>query len=240
MKQNIAQLRFYEELNKYLPPEKRKIRFAYYFSGNPTVKEIIETLGVPSGEIDLILVNGKSVNFFYHVKNNDKVSVYPVFESFDISTVSRLRIQPLRETKFILDAHLGKLAKYLRLLGFDTLYQNDYSLSAIIEMVKKDKRIIVTRKKTILQKKIITHGYRIKAVDPEKQIVEVITKFDLFSKMKPFTICLECNEKIAPIEKNKIADRLPSVISGYFTEFYICPNCKRIYWTFQDSLLFRF
>ncbi len=96
MKQNTILLRFYEELNDFLPQDKRKIWFAYHFSDNPTIKDIIESMGVPPSEMDLILVNGQSINFSYNPKNDDKVSIYPVFESFDISRISRLRAQPLR------------------------------------------------------------------------------------------------------------------------------------------------
>lgn len=245
MKQNTILLRFYEELNDFLPQDKRKVRFAYHFSDNPTIKDIIESMGVPPSEIDLILVNGQSVNFSYTPKNDDKVSIYPVFESFDISRICRLRAQPLRETKFILDAHLGKLAKYLRLLGFDALYQDtgshDFSPSPIDQREKQSKRIILTRDKNVLKKKIITHGYLIKAVDPKKQVEEVMSRFDLFSKIKPFSICLKCNVKIVPIEKNKIANKLPSIISRHFNEFSLCPTCKRIYWQgihYQNMLAF--
>jgi len=234
MKQNTILLRFYEELNDFLSLEKRKIWFECHFSDNPTIKDIIESMGVPPSEVDLILVNGQSVNFSYAPKNDDKVSIYPVFESFDISTVSRLRAQPLRDPKFILDAPLGKLTKYLRLLGFDALYQDteshDFSPSSIDQIGKKDKRIILTRDKNVLKKKIITHGYLIKAVDPKKQVEEVISRFDLFSKIKPFSLCLKCNVKIVPIEKNKIANKLPSIISRHFNKFTLCPQCKRIYW----------
>lgn len=231
MEQNTIQFRFYEELNNFLPPERRKVWFEHRFFGRPTVGDLIESLGVPHTGVDLILVNGESVDFFYCVKHGDRISVYPVFESLDISSITHLRAQSLREPKFIIEASLGKLAKYLRLLGFDTLYRTDYSFSSVIEIAKKDKRIVLTREEGKLSKgKMITHGYRIKAMDPKKQTEEIIVKFDLFSKINPFSICLECNVKIIAVEKNKIVNRLPLNIGRHFNEFCICPKCKRIYW----------
>jgi len=119
-------IRFYEELNDFLPLERRKVDFSHEFQRRASIKDLIEALGVPHTEVDLILVNGASVDFSYIVRDGDRISVYPMFEAFDIQTVSRVRPQPLRVIRFVLDVHLGKLARYLRLLGFDTLYRNDY------------------------------------------------------------------------------------------------------------------
>src|SRR4030042_2496300 len=121
-----AHFRFYAELNDFLPPERRGVRFTHLFALSTSVKDMIEALGIPHAEIDLILVNGHSVDFSYLVQDGDWISVYPVFESLDITPLVHVRPQPLRETRFILDAHLGKLAIYLRMLGYDTLYRNNY------------------------------------------------------------------------------------------------------------------
>ncbi|MCK4302878.1 MAG: hypothetical protein KAY24_01415 [Candidatus Eisenbacteria sp.] len=123
MHPHAAEVRFYEELNDFLPPSRRKRAFSYLFSGNPSIKDAVEAIGVPHTEVDLILVNGSSVGFGYHLRPGDRVSVYPVFESLDISPVVRLRARPLRRTAFVLDGHLGKLARLLRMFGFDTLYR---------------------------------------------------------------------------------------------------------------------
>jgi len=116
----LVSIRFYEELNDFLPLKRRKQEFSLSVKGSPSVKHLIESLGVPHTAVDLILVNGRSVPFTYTLQDGDLISVYPAFEAFDISTVSKLREKPLRTLKFILDIHLGKLSKYLRLLGFDS------------------------------------------------------------------------------------------------------------------------
>jgi hypothetical protein len=130
--QNRAVFRFYEELNDFLPNNRKKTAFSYAFEGKPSVKDAIESVGIPHVEVDLILVNGESVDFKYQLRDNDHISVYPVFESLNISEVSKIREKPLRNMAFVLDVHLGKLAKYLRMFGFDTVYRNDYDDPEII------------------------------------------------------------------------------------------------------------
>ena len=227
---NMADFRFYEELNDFLPEAKRKTAFSVIFKGNPAVKDTIESIGVPHTEIDLILVNSKSVDFSYQLKNGDRVSVYPVFESLDISNAAHLRAKPLRRIKFILDVHLGKLAGYLRMLGFDTLYRNDYPDSRIISISGAEKRIILTRDIGMLKIKEVTHGYWIRSQNPKTQLQEVIGRFDLKSSIKPFHRCMTCNGIIEKADKESIRDGLEKKTKKYYSEFYRCGSCGKIYW----------
>jgi len=222
--------RFYEELNDFLPASRRKIPFPLTIKGNRTVREAIEECGVPPVEVDLILVNGKSVDFGYRLKNSDQVSVYPSFETFDIEDLIRLREKPLREPSFILDVHLGKLARYLRLCGFDTLYGTDLSDDEIINLSLLQKRIIVTRDKRLLANKKVTHGIRIRSQYPESQLKEVFDRLDLKNTAKPFTICIECNGRLAEVRKEAILERLPLRTREFYNEFKLCRNCGHIYW----------
>jgi uncharacterized protein with PIN domain len=224
------QIRFYEELNDFLPKKKRKVIFQHTYNGMMTIKDVIESLGVPHTEVDLILVNGESVNFNFKTKNNDLVAVYPVFESLDISNVTKLRPEPLRITKFVLDVHLGKLARYLRMLGFDTLYQNNYSDPEIIDISLKEKRIILTRDLGILKNGSVTHGYWLRSQKPKEQLEEVIKRFDLSSNIRPLNRCINCNGSIVIVEKQKIADQLKPKTIRYFDEFFQCTNCRKVYW----------
>ena len=225
-----VQLRFYAELNNFLPQNKRQTCFAYSFPGPITVKEIIESMKVPPAEVDLILVNSKPVDFDYHVNESDYISVYPVFEHFDIHDVSKLRKTPLRSSKFILDAHLGKLAKYLRMFGFDTLYKNDYSDAALRKIAGEESRIILTRDKNLLNHKEVTHGYYVRAVLPKEQLSEIIVKFDLYSQFNPFTRCINCNRPLLKAEKTEIHDKVDADTWRIFDEFYMCLECNKIYW----------
>jgi uncharacterized protein len=223
-------IRFYEELNDFLQRENRKKDINYTFTGNPSVKDVIEAIGVPHPEVDLILVNGNSVNFDYNIQPNDRVSVYPVFELLDISPVNKLRPEPLRKTKFILDVNLGRLAAKLRMLGFNSLYDNNYSNSDIVANAGEDKRIILSRDQGLLKNKKVTHGYWVRNTDPKKQIREIINRFDLFSKIKPFTICMSCNGIIKPVKKVDVIDKLPPKVKKTFEEFYQCSKCGKVYW----------
>jgi len=226
----IAQFRFYEELNDFLPNKKKKILFPYLFEGNPAIKDAIEALGVPHTEVDLILVNGNSVSFRYQLNDKDHVSVYPVFESFEISEISRLRKEPLRNSKFVLDVHLGKLAKYLRMAGFDTLYENHYSDSEIAAISLEEKRIILTRDVGILKFREIKHGYWIRSQNPVEQFGEVVRRFDLSANFRPFHRCINCNGLIHKTTKTSVLNVLKPKTKEFYHEFYQCESCRKVYW----------
>lgn len=225
-----VQIRFYEELNDFLPADFKKVRFTHKFFGNPSIKDIIESFGVPHPEVDLILVNGKPVDFSYNVNDNDDISVYPVFETFDIKDVQHLRPEPLRNPKFISDVHLGKLSKYLRMLGFDTLYNTNFTGEEIIKISLKEIRTILTRDTGILKRNEVTHAAYVYGTYPEEQLVNIIKRFDLKRIIKEFSRCLECNSLLSKIEKDKIADKIPPKVKTFQNEFYICNGCKKIYW----------
>jgi len=230
MNENQVWFRFYEELNDFLPSYRRKTSFSFSFLGNPSVKHAIEELGVPHVEVDMILVNGNSVDFSYRLKKGDQVSVYPVFESFDISNVQRLRAKPLRNPMFILDVHLGRLSKYLRLLGIDTLFEKDLNDGQIINKSLSEHRIILTRDRGLLKNRTVTHGYWIRSSKPTEQLTEVLKRLDLKSGLHPFTRCLECNGVLADVQKEKIMNLILPKTQNFYTEFKQCTNCGRIYW----------
>ena len=225
-----ATFRFYEELNDFLPLDKKKVDFVRLFSGNPSIKDIVEAIGIPHVEIDLILVNGSSVDFKYILQDNDRVSVYPVFETLGINNVTHLRAQPLRVSTFILDVHLGKLAKYLRMLGFDTLYRNDNDDPEIIRISLEEHRIILTRDIGILKVKSVTHAYFVREQHPKRQLEEVLKHFDLYKDISPFNRCVKCNGHLEPVEKERIIQHLEPLTIKYFNEFYQCTDCHGIYW----------
>jgi len=222
--------RFYEELNDFLPAAKRKQTFSCAFRGNPSVKDIIESLGVPHVEVDLILVNRNPVDFSYKLMDEDRISVYPVFESLDISGVTHLRAKPLRILRFIADAHLGRLARYLRLCGFDTFYEKDITDERIIKISGSEKRIILTRDKILLKNNLVTHGYWVRSEDPLKQFREIRLRLDLNKSFDPFSRCLECNSLLEDISKEEVAETLLPKTKQYYDIFKKCPGCNRVYW----------
>lgn len=225
-----AYLRFYAELNDYLPVEKRQKSFIHYFTLNPSIKDIIEACGVPHPEIDIILVNNESVDFNYTLKDEDSVSIYPVFESLDVSPLIRLRARPLRVTRFIVDETLGKLVNKLRLFGFDSIYENTKDMNNFIEKALSDKRIILTKSQGLLKYKRITHGYWVRAIEANEQIKEIISRFDLHAQINPFERCMVCNGQIKPVSKDSLSDVLAENTKKYFNDFWQCTECKKIYW----------
>ena len=223
-------LRFYEELNDFLPEPKKKKRFVHNYIDRASVKDMVEALGVPHTEVDLILVNGKSVDFKYIINDGDDVSVYPVFESFNISDVQHLRPKPLRKPKFVADVHLGKLARYLRMLGFDVLYSNSYNDNEIVRVSRIEKRTILTKDKNILKRSEVTHGYFVRNDDIVNQTKEIIKRFDLNKDINEFTRCLECNNLLRPVIKEDIIEKIPMKVAKWHKTFFICSNCNKIYW----------
>jgi uncharacterized protein with PIN domain len=223
-------IRFYEELNFFLAPQHRKQRFAREFAPGTSVKNLIENLGVPHTEVDLILANGDSVGFTYRLRAEDMISVYPVFESFDIGSLSRVRPEPLRELKFVLDVHLGTLATELRLLGFDTLYRNNLDDDTLASCSREEHRVLLTRDRGLLKRKTVTHGYYIRSRGLQRQLGEIMLRFDLRKSLKPFTRCLKCNTLLEAIPKSQTEGRVPAFVYRQYARFKQCPACRNIYW----------
>lgn len=223
--------RFYEELNDFLAPDRKKRDFSVPFRPRNSVKDMIESLGVPHTEVDLILVNGESVDFAYIVRPDDRISVYPVFEALDISGATHLRPVPLRRTRFVLDTHLGKLARYLRLLGFDTLYENTYGDEELAEIsAAGEQRILLTRDQGLLKRKRVRHGYFVRSDNPQRQVREVLSRFDLYNAVEPFKRCTQCNGLIQTAGKEEVREQLPGRVARQFDEFSRCGGCGRVYW----------
>lgn len=225
-----ARFRFYAELNEFLPREKRGSEFTHCFRERASIKDMIESLGIPHSEVDLILVNGKSVDFSFLVQDRDRVSVYPVFESLNIRQVSRVRPEPLRETRFVLDVHLGRLARILRMLGFDVLYSPDFTPEEIVQISLSEKRIIISKSRGLLKRKEVTHGYCLNSSDPEEQAGLVLRRFDLFEDIEPFTRCMECNSALEEVTAGEASDLVPPDVLAKQDRFSYCPSCRRVYW----------
>lgn len=221
-------VRCYAELNDFLPADRRQREFTLSLKLPVTVAEAIASMGIPLSEVDLVLVNGEPVGRSQRVHRDDRISVYPVFESFDIGSLRTIQKEPLRIIRFILDAHLGKLAKYLRMLGFDTLYRNDFGDQEIIAIAREEKRIILTRDKLLL--KSVDHGYYVRATEKHEQLVEVVEKFDLYSRFRSFTRCMTCNTELQPKSKADVRDLVDADTWRLFQEFFYCPVCRKVYW----------
>jgi uncharacterized protein with PIN domain len=222
--------RFYEELNDFLVPARRKREFGCECPDGASVKHMIEALGVPHTEVELVLVDGESVGFDRMLRGGERVAVYPVFEAFDVTPLVRLREAPLRETRFIADAHLGALARLLRMTGCDTLYDNTWSDAEIARRSVAERRIVLTRDRDLLKRRDITHGCYVHALRGQEQLHEIFARLHLARSARPFTRCLACNAPLQAVDKAAVADRLPPLVRERHERFMACEGCGRLYW----------
>lgn len=223
-------LRFYEELNDFLPPGRRKRDFTVELERRASVKDLIESLGVPHVEVDLILVDGRSVGFGHLLDRPARVSVYPMFESIDVGEVQRLRPRPLRRTRFVLDVHLGWLARRLRLLGFDCLYEKDADDERLAALSAEDDRTLLTRDKELLKRNRVSRGYWVRSTDPQRQVPEVLDRLDLREAIRPFGRCPRCNSVLEEADPASVAEAVPPESYARFDRFRRCPGCGQVYW----------
>jgi len=230
MKEHEARFRFYGELNDFLPIRRRNAECRYAFNGHPAIKDAIEAQGVPHTEVELIEVNGQSVGFGYQLRHEDAAAVYPELERPQLSPVIRLREAPLRRTAFVLDVHLGKLARTLRLLGFDALYRNDYTDAQIIATALEEHRILLTRDRRMLYDRRITHARWLHSVRAEEQACEVVRRFQIGCEIGCFARCPVCNSRIQPVEKEAVLPRLEPLTRIWYSDFFQCTGCAKIYW----------
>jgi uncharacterized protein with PIN domain len=225
-----ATFRFHEELNDFLAPARRRQEFSVPCAEAATTKHMIEALGVPHTEVERILVNGESVDFGRLLQDGDRVAVYPRFETMDVTPLLRVRAQPLGETRFVADAHLGGLTRLLRMMGFDTLYDNHFHDDAIVAISARDGRIVLTRDRELLKRSAVTHGCYVHALKPEAQLREIVERLDLARSARPFTLCLHCNAPLRAVDKASVLDRLPPRVQMHVDHFSTCDGCGRVYW----------
>ena len=225
-----ATFRFYEELNDFLAPQRRGHEFACRCARAATAKHMIEALGVPHTEVELVLVNGESVGFERALADGDRVAVYPKFESLDVTPLLRVREQPLRSIRFVADAHLGGLAHLLRMTGFDTLYDNNFHDAEIERLALTQERIVLTRDRELLKRRSISHGCYVRAMHTEPQLREVFERLDLARSARPFTRCLSCNGLLRPVDKAQVLSLLPPQVRERHERFSTCEGCARIFW----------
>ncbi|RQN34086.1 Mut7-C RNAse domain-containing protein [Paraburkholderia tropica] len=225
-----ATFRFYEELNDFLAKPLRRRDFRCACARDATAKHMIEALGVPHTEVELILVNGESVGFEHPLADGDRVAVYPKFEALDIRPLLRVRAEPLREPRFIADAHLGGLAQLLRLAGFDTLYDNHFADNAIEQLAGAEHRIVLTRDRELLKRRGITHGCYVRALKPRAQLDEIVERLDLAASARPFRLCLMCNAPLRRIARDEVSARVPPGVFERHTRFVTCDVCERVFW----------
>lgn len=223
-------LRFYGDLNDLLfggftgPLVQRQV------PGPTSVKDLIEGCGVPHTEVDLILANDRPVDFSYLIRKDQPISVYPFFNHVEIPTNERLQKPKLPHNRFLVDTNLGKLARYLRIAGFDTAYIREQSDVEIISQMLGEQRALLSRDHKLLMHKVVEYGYLPRADDPAEQFREVCRRFALHDAIHPFSRCPNCNSVLQTVPKEEIIDQLEPLTKKHFEDFSQCPSCGQIYW----------
>lgn len=215
---STATFTFFGRLNDFLQRDQRNQVIRVDFRGRQSVKHLAESLGVPHPEIGQVLVNGREQRLDTITEDGDRIEIHPIPNGLPVTP------------RFILDGHLGRLAAYLRMLGFDCLYENDYEDEELAELAQQESRILLSRDRRLLMRKVIAYGYCLRSLEPVEQLSEVIERFDLTQRIAPFHRCLRCNHPLEPVAKETILDRLEPLTRLYFDEFQICPACSQIYW----------
>lgn len=228
-------IRFYEELNDLLPAAQRKRDIEVPLHGRRAVKDVIESFGVPHTEVDLVLVNGEPAESGQLLQPGDRVSVYPVFETLPVGDVTRVRGGPLRQSRFLCDVHLGKLARRLRLLGFDTVLAGHEDDAHLVQQCEREQRVLLTCDRRLLMRNEVTRGVLIRSPDANAQVRQVLDRLHLRGECAPFTRCTSCNGPLEEIKpdtpafENALAEAPPRV-REWCGEFQRCEGCGRLYW----------
>jgi len=225
-----VEMRFYEELNDFLPPERRRQAFSVEVGEPRSVKDLIEAQQVPHTEVDLILVDGGSVGFDYLVRGGERIAVYPVFESLDVRGVARLGRPPLRDVRFIADVHLGTLVRRLRLLGFDCVYEPPWDDALLALRSATEHRVMLTRDRRLLMRSVVSHGMCLHSDRPDQQLREVVKRLDLAGAVKPMSRCSECNGRLAAVDPESVRHRIPPKTWHYTQVYYQCAGCGKLFW----------
>lgn len=223
-------LRFYGDLGDLISPNKSQRTVTRRLPGPTSVKDLIEGCGVPHTEVDLILIDGESVNFSELIQDGEHISVYPFFSSIELPDAERLQKPKLPNTRFLADVNLGKLARYLRMAGFDTAYRNDAEDEELIEQMLEENRALLTRDRDLLMYKVVQHGYLPRSDDAAEQLEEVLRRFDLFDDVKPYTRCPNCNGVLQSVSKEDVMDQLEPLTKRHFDDFAQCSDCGQVYW----------
>lgn len=223
-----ARVRVYGELQDFLAPAEREHEVVVPVDGAPSVKDRLEAVGIPHTEIGLILVDGEPVTFGHRLRGGQRISAYPRFGRLPRPG------PPLRgplpdPVRFVADVHVATLARNLRLLGFDTVWDRDLDDPDLARMAATDQRVLLTRDRGLLRRSIVEHGVYVRDDDPLEQTVDLVRKLGLAENIRPFARCLACNDVPGPVAKEEVLDQLEPGTRRH-TEFRRCPGCGRIYW----------
>lgn len=225
-----ANLRCYAELNDFLQPSWRQHRFAVEFVASAPLRHLAEGIGIPHTEIALALKNGEPVDLDCTVDDGDSLALYPLFASQALEGAAPDRIRPPGTPRFVADAHLGKLAGYLRLLGFDTLYANDLGDRELATIAASEQRVLLSRDRDLLMHKAVRYGAFLHATDTWTGVEYLQRRYRLCDHAAPFSRCMTCNGLLESVAKSAVVDQVPSAVAQLQDDFWRCRDCGQVYW----------
>jgi uncharacterized protein len=209
-------IEFAVELRMFLAPRHRGGTVQANAGGTSTLGHVVESLGVPLTEVGGITLNGRWVAPSHRPAGGDLVRVH---------AVRRPQRTPPR---FLLDVHLGTLARRLRLLGVDTAYGNDLGDDALIERAGHERRVLLTQDRGLLRRRKLWLGAYVRGARPDEQLRDVLDRFA--PPLAPWTRCTACNGEITPVDKDEIAHLLQPGTRRTYDTFARCRNCGHLYW----------
>ena len=228
MKPFKVRLRFQGDLNVFLRSKAGDALVERPLAEKTSIKDVIESCGIPHPEVDLIVVDDQTVGFDHTVANDAKVEVFSVENRGTDRTEKRL--QTIHITRFVADGHLGGLTRNLRLLGFDVAHDQGADDRQLLEVMVRENRALLTRDRRLLMHRIVQHGYYPRSQNADEQTIEVVRRFDLSKLIAPFARCLRCNALLEEATKAEVIDELEPLTKIYYDHFRRCPDCERIYW----------
>ena len=224
-------VRLYGALRDFLAPAQRGGgELTHRFTGSPSVKDLLESLGPPHPELDLVLLDGQPVGLEARVEDGSRIAAYPAFSQLEVPAAQRVGPPLPEQPRFVVDVGLGRLAGLLRMLGLDALWRNDAKDAELARLSSSERRILLTRDLGLLKRSEVVHGYFPRATDPSHQLVEVTRRYRLAERMQPFTRCLACNTPLQPAALAEVRERVPPRIAASFEHFTACPKCERVFW----------
>jgi uncharacterized protein len=217
---------FHDGLDYFLKPDQRGHQpIRRRVDRRTSVKDLIESCGIPHPEVDLILVDKRQVEFPFRIEIKCITDVYPFSSERAASG-----LQARGVSRFVADGHLGKLVRDLRLLGIDVDYRNDVDDRDLLTIMQREKRALLTRDRPLLMHRIVKDGFFPRSQKPIEQTVETIRRFELAAALAPFTRCLRCNGVLNRTEKEAVINELEPLTRLYYEDFTKCPGCGQTYW----------
>lgn len=194
------------------------------FRADQSLAHIVEALGVPRFEVGEALADGEGWDLRLPPPDGATVELLPLKEPIELPG----------ERRFVLDVHLGRLARHLRLLGFDVEWRNDYDDLDLVRIALAQRRTVLSRDRGLLFRREFAcdpgRGMLVRSRDTWTQLIEVCRRFGLASRFRPFSLCATCGAALEPARKSEVASLIPPIVAERYDEFFLCPVCGKAYW----------